>query len=132
MLANRRALLGAALSMAAPYALKFAKGAIGAALSRRRAGLLDAAKNAAISLGKSALSGAINSAAGTATSMLARRAKHHKRQLRHHKRQLRHHKRRAGFLDAAKNAAISLGKSALSGAINSAAGTATSMLARRA
>merc|ERR1711972_1026841 len=69
------------------------------------------AKNAAVSLGKSALSGAINSAAGTATSMLANR--------------------RAGFLDAAKNAAISLGKSALSGAINSAAGTATSMLANR-
>merc|ERR1711972_118862 len=81
------------------------------AAHKRRDGFLDAAKNAAISLGKSALSGAINSAAGTATSMLARR--------------------RAGFLDAAKNAAISLGKSALSGAINSAAGTATSMLANR-
>merc|ERR1711972_31413 len=72
---------------------------------------LDSVKNAAISLGKSALSGAINSAAGTATSMLALR--------------------RAGFLDMAKNAAVSLGKSALSGAINSAAGTATSMLANR-
>merc|ERR1711972_447195 len=102
-------------------------------LGRRRAGFLDAAKNAAISLGKSALSGAINSAAGTATSMLARRngwlmdkaIKMGKAGVKAALSRMR----RQGFLDSVKNAAVSLGKSALSGAINSAAGTATSMLA---